>query len=136
MSGYSKTPLAKKLGIKEGYTIKLIDAPHHYFKLFDDFPEAVQIETGDQTHHYDFIHLFCATLESLHIRGLEVKDQLKKTGLLWVSWPKGSSGIKTDINRESVRNHLLSIGLVDVKVCSVDSHWSGLKFVYRLKDRN
>ena len=136
MSGYSKTPLAKKLGIKEAYTIKLIEAPEHYFELFEEFPNAVQIETVNQPHHYDFIHLFCATFNTLLAHGLEVKEQLKKTGLLWVSWPKGSSGIKTDINRESVRNHLLSLGLVDVKVCSIDAQWSGLKFVYRLKDRN
>lgn len=136
MAGYSKTPLAKKLGIKQGFLIKLVNQPSDYFNLFDDFPDHVQIENSTSPHYYDFIHLFCDSIETLLVHGLELKEQLKKTGLIWVSWPKGSSGIKTDINREHVRNHLLAIGLVDVKVCSINDTWSGLKFVYRLKDRN
>ncbi len=136
MTGYSKTPLAKKLGIKEGFVLRLIHEPDHYLDLFEYFPKDVRIESKDIKQHYDFIHLFCKTSETLFAQDIGLKEQLKKTGLLWVSWPKGSSGIQTDINRESVRNHLLSLGLVDVKVCSIDAIWSGLKFVYRRKDRN
>ena len=135
MTGYSKTPLSKKLGIKNGFRIKLIDPPPHYFELFEYFPEDTKIDSLTQEYYYDFIHLFCATSESMELYGQQLKEQLKKTGLLWVSWPKGSSGIKTDINRESVRNYFLKLGLVDVKVCAIDAQWSGLKFVYRLKDR-
>ena len=63
------------------------------------------------------------------------KPALKQTGMLWVSWPKGGSSIKSDLKREPIREFLLSIGLVDIKVASIDENWSGLKFVYRKKDR-
>ena len=66
---------------------------------------------------------------------ISLKDGLKQNGILWVSWPKGSSKIETDINREIVRSIVLKSGLVDIKVCAVDEDWSGLKFMYRLKDR-
>ena len=116
--------------------VKLIQEPSYYFDLFEDFPESVKIETKTRAEYYDFIHLFCENSASMETHGKKVKEQLKKTGLLWVSWLKGSAGIKTDINRESVRSYFLDLGLVDVKVCSVNAKWSGLKFVYRLKDRN
>lgn len=135
MAGYSQTPLAKKLGIKEGYTLKLVNQPNYYLDLFTDFPVSIEYTELEKKHSIDFIHLFCKTFDELKSNALSLKDQLKKSGLLWVSWPKGSSGIKTDLKRDLIRDYLLSIGLVDVKVCAVDEKWSGLKFVYRLKDR-
>ena len=84
----------------------------------------------------DFIHLFLTTEDELISVVQKYKPALKKTGLLWVSWPKGGSNILTDIKRDIIREHLLSVGLVDVKVAAIDTDWSGLKFVYRLKDRN
>lgn len=134
-SGYSQTPLAKKLGIKEGYTALFINRPPHYFDLFSDLPQNLNIVKSATDGEVDFIHLFAKSIEEMEDRIVHVKPLLKKNGLIWVSWPKGASKIKTDLKRDYIREFILEIGLVDVKVCSVDDDWSGLKFVYRLKDR-
>lgn len=134
-AGYSGTPLAKKLGIKEGYTLLLYNQPEHYFDLFVDLPNDLQIVEEIIPESTDFIHIFCTTIEELEHHSKKYKIALKKEGLLWVSWPKGASSIPTNLKREPIREHLLSIGLVDVKVAAIDNDWSGLKFVYRLKDR-
>jgi len=134
-SGYSHTPLAKKLGIKEGHTALFINKPAHYFDLFSDFPKNITIVKGAKEGEIDFIHLFVKTVEEMEDRIIHAKPLLKKDGLIWVSWPKGASKIKTDLKRDYIREFILAIGLVDVKVCSVDGDWSGLKFVYRLTDR-
>lgn len=135
-AGYSGTPLSKKLGIKEGFSILLINQPNHYFDLFTDFPENVSFMDDPKPESADFIHLFCSTASELTKHISVCKKALKKNGTFWVSWPKGSSKLKTDLKREPVRDHLLAIGLVDVKVAAVDEDWSGLKFMYRLKDRS
>ena len=134
-SGYSGTPLAKKLGIKENFQILLYNQPPHYFDLFSDFPEGITIQNEIKSEASDFIHLFCTTFEELHDISEKYKAALKKNGLLWVSWPKGKSKIPTDLKRDMIREHLLDIGLVDTKVAALDGDWSGLKFVYRVKDR-
>ncbi len=134
-AGYSGTPLAKKLGIKAGFQILLVNAPEHYFDLFSDFPEDVVVEEDRHPASLDFIHLFCQHESMLHEQVSVLKPLLKSTGMLWVSWPKGSSNLETDLNREPIREYILDQGLVDVKVCAVDADWSGLKFVYRVKDR-
>ncbi|WP_222984192.1 DUF3052 domain-containing protein [Flagellimonas meishanensis] len=134
-SGYSKTPLAKKLGIKEGFSILLYNPPNHYWKLFSDLPPNLHIKNNLGDELVDFIHIFCTSEKELHKNATHYKKALKKDGMLWVSWPKGSSSINTDLKREPVREHLLAIGLVDIKVAAVDDDWSGLKFVYRVKDR-
>ncbi len=136
MAGYSQTTLAKKLGIKNGFTIKLVNEPTHYLSLFSDFPVDVEYTNEINAHSIDFIHLFCKTFLDLEEKAPALMKQLKKDGLLWVSWPKGSSSIETELKREPIRDYMLQLGLVDVKVCAVDNDWSGLKFVYRLKDRN
>ncbi len=134
-SGYSGTPLAKKLGIKEGYMIKLYNQPADYFDLLVDLPEGVREIKGFTKENADFIHVFCTTFNELQKIVPKFKPVLKKTGMLWVSWPKGSSDMATDLKRDPIREYLLGIGLVDVKVAAVDDNWSGLKFVYRIKDR-
>jgi len=134
-SFYPKTTLAKKLGLKEGLSILLINPPDHYFELFSDFPNQVDILKRAFPESVDFVHLFVKTKEEMEDRIIHVKPLIKKDGLIWVSWPKGSSKIKTELKRDYIREFILDIGLVDVKVCSVDQDWSGLKFVYRLKDR-
>ncbi len=135
-SGYSTTPLAKKLGIKEHYKCLLYNQPNHYFNLFSDLPSNITMLDNIKTETSDFIHVFCTSEKELTKIVGAYKPALKKTGLLWVSWPKGSSKIITDLKRDLIREHLLSIGLVDVKIAAIDEDWSGLKFVYRLKDRN
>lgn len=134
-AGYSSTPLARKLGLKAGFTALLANAPDHYFELFADFPEDVKQVTNASAETLDFCHLFVTQLTDLEEQLLLLKPLLKKHGLMWISWPKGKSKIPTNINREVVREAGLASGLVDVKVCAVDADWSALKFVYRLKDR-
>ncbi len=133
-SGYSTTPLAKKLGIKEGHIVLLVNEPSHYILLFEDMPEVNYVENPPRE-SIDFIHLFCTRKVDFEKQSLQLKPALKMTGMLWVSWPKGSSKIETDLNRDYIREYLLENGLVDVKVCAVDQDWSGLKFMYRIKDR-
>ena len=135
MSGYSKTPLGKKLGLKEGFNILLFQAPEHYFDLFPDWPKNCTIVKKGTAESLDFIHLFFFSLDELNAHSASFKPFLKKNGTLWVSWPKGKSKIKSDIKEQFIRTLWLDIGLVDVKVAAIDEDWSGLKFVYRLKDR-
>jgi len=133
-AGYSGTPLAKKLGIKEGFTVCLVNEPKHYATLFDILPEIILVaEPAPKT--IDFIHFFCTSIKVFEEQSLYLKTRLKSNGMLWVSWPKGSSSIPTDLSRDVIRSYLLKNGLVDVKVCAVDEDWSGLKFMYRIKDR-
>ena len=134
-AGYSGTPLAKKLGIKEGFSIVVHNPPKPYWGLFADLPSNIDVHRGLGEAKLDFIHIFCTTLEELISIAAQYKEALKKDGSLWVSWPKGTSKIQTDLKREPVREHMLSLGLVDTKVAAINEDWSGLKFVYRLKDR-
>jgi len=134
-AGYSGTPLAKKLGIKSGFKMILHQAPEHYFELFADLPKDIEMLQNIGNENVDFIHLFFTTKADLEKQAIRYKQALKKDGLMWVSWPKGKSKIETDLKREPIREHLLTIGLVDVKVAAIDEDWSGLKFVYRVKDR-
>ena len=134
-AGYAGTPLAKKLGIKPGFSILLAQQPAHYLDLFAEWPENTQMLDGPAPETADFIHLFCTTFQELEEMAPILKQALKKTGMLWVSWPKGTSDIPTDLKRDPIRNLLLDLGLVDAKVAAIDANWSALKFVYRLKDR-
>lgn len=134
-SGHSGTPLAKKLGIKSGHHILLKNQPDHYWKLFELLPEDIKLVEAPKEESVDFIHLFCKTQRELEQNAESCKKLLKKDGMLWVSWPKEASKIPTELKREPVRDHLLKIGLVDTKVAAIDEDWSGLKFMYRIKDR-
>ena len=133
-AGYSGTPLTRKLGIKDGQSVIFVNPPAHYFDLLVDLPE-VEILESPLEDSADFIHLFCTHLEILEVHFDRLKTMLKKNGTFWVSWPKGSSKIKKELDGNIVRRYGLMHGLVDVKVCAVDADWSGLKFMYRLKDR-
>ncbi len=134
-AGYSGTPLVKKLGIKPGFSILLHQEPAHYFDLLSALPPDITLLDEPEDESADFIHLFCSTFAQLEGIAETYKAALKKDGLLWISWPKGKSGIPTDLKRDPIREYFLSIGLVDVKVAAIDEDWSGLKFVYRKKDR-
>ena len=133
-AGYSGTPLAKKLGIKPGFRILLEDEPEYYFNLFDDLPEITLIE-DDSSEEIDFIHFFVKEIAALEARFDVLKGRLQKNGMMWISWPKKASKVPTTVDDAIVRATGLQKGLVDVKVCAVDEVWSGLKFVYRVKDR-
>ena len=133
-AGYSKKSLVEKLGIKEGFAISIIGAPENYAATLGKLPPGVR-QTNKLEGPLDFVQFFCSKRSRLEDNFPALKEALSPSGMLWVSWPKGSSGVPTDLTENVVREIGLRNGLVDVKVCAVDETWSGLKFVYRLKDR-
>ena len=132
-SGYSGTLLSKKLGIKEGFTISVYNQPDYYFDLFAELPK-IKI-AKDKKLKKDFIHYFVTKEKDLLKNINELKEQIVQNGMIWVSWPKKSSKVETDITEDVIRNIALKNGLVDVKVCAVDEVWSGLKLVIPVKER-
>lgn len=134
--GYSGTPLAKKLGIKERMVIQALHSPKPYIQFFHDFPMEVVVEENTPfSHQADLIHFFVTSEKELKSGFKHVLKHLKKTGAAWVSWPKRTSGIPTEVDKYPIMKYGLDVGLVDVKVAAIDQVWSGLKFMYRLKDR-
>jgi len=133
-SGYSGTPLAKKLGIKEGFKIRLINSPEYYFELFTDLPENISI-LKDTKSKKNFIHCFVKQEKELHKNIPSLKNEILPNGIIWISWPKKASKVTTDVTEDLIRNLALASGLVDIKVCAVDEIWSGLKLVIPVKDR-
>ena len=131
-SGYSDTPLEKKLGIKPGARIKIINAPSGYKKLFSDLPADLKFNSKGKQ---DIIHLFIKSIDELYAMLPDLKSEIEQAGAIWVSWPKKSSGIKTDVAEDRIRECAVTNGLVDVKVCAVDETWSALKLVIPLKLR-
>lgn len=134
MGDQPKRPLYQKLGIKSGFTVLVKNAPDEYRSYFDHLPSPLYFQDKAQK-DIDFIHLFVYNMKQLERDYIKLFNSLSKSGSLWISWPKGSSGIETDLKRDMIRNYVLNNGLVDVKVCSLNEQWSGLKFVFRLKDR-
>lgn len=134
MAGYSGTPLQKKLGIKPGISLLVQNAPPDYFDWISPLPEDVSVRRS-ATKELDFIHSFVKDQKAFKKLFIANKKILRKDGMMWISWPKKSSGVTTDLDENFIRDFGLQEGLVDVKVCAVDEIWSGLKFVYRLKDR-
>ncbi len=135
MSAYSGTPLAKKLGIKESFILRLINIPENYFELLSIRPGEMQIVENVQVKK-DFIHFFTKKYAELLLILPVLKKEIKMGGMIWVSWPKKSSKISTDLTENAIREFALETRLVDIKVCSVDDIWSGLKLVIPLKFRN
>jgi hypothetical protein len=135
MAGYSSTPLPKKLGIKEGSRIALVNAPENFLSELGELPQHVEImKRGNK--QLDIVILFVLTERAL-LRDFEkLAANLVSNGMLWVAWPKKSSGVATDLSEGRVRQIGLDAGLVDVKVCAIDDVWSGLKFVYRVSQRS
>jgi hypothetical protein len=133
MAGYSSTPLSKKLGLKEGYTIKLINLPENYNSLIGEISNNIIVSKKNEP--VNFIHFFTNSVKEFESKLPVLKNEIVKDGMIWVSWYKKSAKKPTELNENIVRDTALAIGLVDVKVCAVDDEWSGLKLVYRLKDR-
>lgn len=133
--GYSRTPLSKKLGIKKDSVILILNQPKNYVDFFKDFPNNVIVKENCENEKVEFIHIFVRTIKELEFYYSLAKSCLKKNGILWISWPKKTSKIKTEINKFTVMKYGLDHGLVDIKVAAIDENWSGHKFVYRLKDR-
>ena len=131
--GYSGTPLYKKLGIKAGQRAWFSGNPSGYedeLRNIGDFQRVPKLGKG-----LDFLHFFTASRKTLTAEIPKLRDAMSTNGTLWISWPKKAAGVPTDVDENIVRAIGLKAGLVDVKVCAVDETWSGLKFVFRLKDR-
>jgi len=134
MPGYSRTPLPKKLGIKPGFRVLLLDAPPEVIaELRAELAECVIVR--DAKTLLDFAMVFTKSQTALIKQFERIGKRLAPAGMFWASWPKKSSGVVTDLDDKIVREIGLAAALVDVKVCAVTEIWSGLKFVRRLKDR-
>ena len=134
MVGYSGTPLARKLGIKGGHTILLETAPDNYDELVAPLPDGVR--RADQPGaDIDLYHLFTPSRGKLQASLQLYRDAMRPDAVIWVSWPKKSSGVPSEITEDVIRDVALPMGLVDVKVCAVDKTWSGLKLVLRKENR-
>jgi hypothetical protein len=134
MAGYSATPLIKKLGIKPGMSLCILNAPETYAETLGPLPDAITLSKTLRG-ELDFIHFFTRSKAAYEGKFDQLKTHLAKGGMLWISWPKKASKVVTDMTEDVVREYALSHGLVDVKVAAIDEVWSGLKLVYRLKDR-
>jgi hypothetical protein len=132
-AGYSGTPLYKKLGIKSGMRVTVLDAPEDYWDLMPDLPDVQLAEPGDR--ELDLVHAFVTTRAQLRDAVRRYKRQILPSGTIWISWPKKSSGVQTEVTEDVIREEALPLGLVDVKVCAVDQVWSGLKLVIRKENR-
>jgi len=133
-AGYSGTPLIRKLGMKPGHRVLVIDAPDDYWELLGELPPDVEIRGQRTRARVDFVHIFADSQRGLR-RLRSLKRRIAPDGMIWVSWPKRSSGVATDLDGNVVRGAGLAVGLVDIKVCAVDDTWSGLKFVIPVEDR-
>jgi len=133
MAGYSTTLLVKKLGIKAGFTAIILNAP-------PTLPQELKLPTDivlnpSSAKAIDFALLFVKKETDLRKRFAKLACRLNRAGMLWIAWPKKSSGVKTDLSFANVQAIGLEAGMVDTKICAIDDIWSGLKFVHRLKDR-
>jgi len=134
MAGYSGTPLAKKLGIKDGMRLAALNAPKGYVSWLEGLPPTAKV-VSEVAKRAAAVHLFATERLKLE-RGLtRLRTTIDQDGFVWVSWPKKSSGVATDITEDVIREVALPLGFVDVKVCAVNETWSGLKLVIRKSER-
>jgi hypothetical protein len=133
-AGYSGTPLPNKLGIKENFRIGLVNPPKSFVQQLGELPSKTKIVSSLKA-PLDLIVVFVDRETTLSGRFPVLAEKLSPSGMIWVAWPKKSSGVKTDLTFDNVQRTGLDSGLVDVKICAIDDTWSGLKFVYRVKDR-
>ena len=133
-AGYSGTPLAQKLGFKDGLHVATINAPDGYQRWLEGLPWSTSISStlGPSP---AAVHLFCTKRSDLARTLKSLRPKLKADGFIWVSWPKRTSGVSTDITEDTIRDVALPLGFVDVKVCAVTETWSGLKLMIRRSER-
>jgi len=134
MAGYSGTPLTRKLGIKPATTVTVINQPASYRKLLGKHPDGVEFTDGVRSRS-SFIHFFTTRRSELEKQLNRLRAKVSDTATLWVSWPKKSAGVPTDVTEDVIRAVALPLGFVDVKVCAIDETWSGLKLVIRRTNR-
>jgi len=133
VAGYSGTPLVKKLGLKDGQRVYVAGAPRPYARIVAGLPKIVKAGLGKES--LDVVHGFVRNTAEYLAALPKWKAAIRKNGMIWVSWPKKSSPQFRDLTEDGIRDAALDAGLVDAKVCAVDEVWSGVKLVYRLKDR-
>ena len=133
-AGYSGTPLAKKLGIKENSMVAAVNAPDNYSELLGPLADGVRM-TSEPKPDVDLIHFFTNSRDELACGLVKFKNLIKQDGAIWVSWYKKAAKLPTEITEDTVRDVALPLGLVDIKVCAVDEKWSGLKLVIRRENR-
>ena len=134
MAGYSGTPLAQKLGIMPAMTVIAIGAPENYRKLLGKAANEIKL-SGRVKDNSPFIHFFTTRRSELEKQLPRLRSKIADTGAVWVSWPKKSAGVPTDVTEDVIRAVALPLGFVDVKVCAVDETWSGLKLMVRRENR-
>jgi hypothetical protein len=130
MTGYSGTPLVKKLGIKEGFKVHVMNPPAGYQSWLSPLPTDVKF-TSAATPATNIVHLFATQRNALARTLLALRRKLSPSAAVWVSWPKKISKVATDITEDTIREVALPLGFVDIKVCAVTEIWSGLKLVVR-----
>jgi hypothetical protein len=128
MAGYTSKPVAQKLGIKPGFCIFVDGAPSAYGAMVGPLPAEVTIKAEPKP-SLDMVHLFATRTTGLVAKLRRYRKAIAPNGMIWVSWPKKSSGVESDLSDVVVRDTALPLGLVDIKVCAIDDTWSGLKFV-------
>ena len=133
-AGYSGTPLPKKLGIKDGARVALLNAPPAFRDTLAPLPDGVTFTRGTER-PLDLVVLFVRSESELRSAFAPAAARLTPSGMLWVAWPKKAAKVPTDLVEGTVQRIGLEHGLVDTKVCAIDGTWSGLKFVRRLTDR-
>lgn len=127
-------PLSEKLGLKAGLVATVIDPPQEYRRLLGHVPLGV-LFVRPEAEGLDFAHLFVRDRATLEAKLTALRSRVQPRGMIWVSWPKKASGMASELTEDVVREVAIACGLVDVKVCAVDSTWSGLKLVFPRKDR-
>jgi len=133
-AGYSGTPLAKKLEIREGSRLYIWDGPKDYLDLVAPLPAGVRFAKGLDS-NADLVHVFVTARPLLERALRTLRQTLRAEATVWVSWPKKASKVRTDVTEDVIREVALPMGWVDVKVCAVDEIWSGLKLVVRRTER-
>jgi hypothetical protein len=133
-SGYSGTLLVKKLGVKPGFRVKTKNAPTNYAEMLAPLPETAVVSSRLRA-PVDMWHVFSRSRRELSRKLPDCRNEIRQNGMIWVSWPKKSSGVASDIIEDTVRELAFPLGLVDIKVCAVDEVWSGLKLVIRKENR-
>ena len=130
MAGYSETPLAKKLGIRERHKVHAVGGPDSYHALLEPLPPFVRFVSKVDA-STDVVHVFSTRRAALARMLAALRKSLDSRAIVWISWPKKSANVPTDVTEDAIREVALPLGFVDVKVCAVDDTWSGLKLVVR-----
>ena len=133
-AGYSSTPTAKKLGLKDGHRVCVLNPPKKYSDVIGRLPKDIAL-TDRLNHPADIVHVFVTRQADLASRIQLMRKAIAPDGALWVSWPKKASKVPTDVTEDTIRSLALASGLVDVKVCAIDDVWSGLKLVIPVAQR-